>query len=152
MLASADIARADEDEAVVELERHLQSGFPAALLKSWPLQRVHDGVDARCLTVSMCDPSDRSALDFLNGADLIFSVGIPDCGCILKYRSNKDFVRSFLCLLVADLEVAPEEAKCPPGFAGGGISVSAPFHVSLNVDNQASCGADVFKGKSTYLI
>ena len=60
-------------------------------------------------------------MDFLIGADLIFSVGIPDCGCILKTRSNKGFVRSFLCLLVADLEVAPKEAKYLVGFVGVGV-------------------------------
>ena len=47
------IAGADGDEAMVELEKHLQSWFPVALLKSWPFQRVHNGVDARCVTVSV---------------------------------------------------------------------------------------------------
>ena len=93
---SWQIAGADGDEAIVELEKHLQSGFPAALLKSWPFQGVHNGVDARCLAVSVWGPSCRSALDFLNGADFIFSVGIPDCGCIVKYRSNKGFVQFLL--------------------------------------------------------
>ena len=45
------MAGADGDEAMEELKEHLQSGFPAALLKSWPFQRVHDGVDARCLAM-----------------------------------------------------------------------------------------------------
>ena len=49
-------------------------------------------------------------MDFLNGSDLIFSVGIPNCGCIVKTWSNKSFEHSFLCLLVADLDVAPEAA------------------------------------------
>ena len=70
------------------------------------------------------DPSCCSVLDVINGADLIFSVGIPDCGCILKTRSNKGFVDSFLCLLVADLEVAPEEAECLVGFVGDGVDMA----------------------------
>ena len=51
------------------------------------------------------------ALDLLNGLDLACSVGIPYSGCILKKWANKGFVCSFLCLLVADLEAAPEKAK-----------------------------------------
>ena len=31
---------------------------------------------------------------------LIFSVWVPDSGCVLKDRSNKVFVRGFFCLLV----------------------------------------------------
>ena len=50
---SWQVAGADGDEAMVELEKHLQSWFPVALLKSWPFQRVHNGVDARCLAVSI---------------------------------------------------------------------------------------------------
>ena len=41
------VAGADGDEAMVDLKKHLQSGFLVALLKSWPIQRVHDGADAR---------------------------------------------------------------------------------------------------------
>ena len=67
-------------------------------------------------------------LDFLHGADLIFSVGIPDCDCIPKYQSNKGFVCNFFCLFVADLKVAPEEAKCLVGFVGDGVDMGAPFH------------------------
>ena len=133
-----------------ELKEHLQSGFPAALLKSWPFQGVHNGVDARCLAVSVWGPSCRSALDFLNGADFIFSVGIPDCGCILKTRSNKGFVRSFLCLLVADLEVAPEKAKCFVGFVGNGVDMGASCHVVLDVDTKVLCSGDVFNGISMH--
>ena len=46
-------ARADGAEAMVEVEKHLQSGFPAALLKSWPFQSVHNRVDARYLAMSV---------------------------------------------------------------------------------------------------
>ena len=46
-------ARADGAEVMLELEKHLQLGFPASLLKSWPFQRVHNGDDARCLAVSV---------------------------------------------------------------------------------------------------
>ena len=88
-------------------------------------------------------------MDFLTGADLIFSVGVPDCGCILKYRSNKGFVCSFLCLLVADLEVAPEEAKCLVGSVGNGVDIDAPFHVVLDVDPKVLCGGNVFSGLSS---
>ena len=91
-------------------------------------------------------------MDFLNGADLIFSVGIPDCGCILKYRSNKGFVRCFLRLPVADLEVAPEEAKCLVGFVGNGVDMGAPFHVVLDVDPKVLCSGDVFNGMSMQFI
>ena len=69
----------------------------------------------------------------------MFSVLTPDCGCILKYRSNNGFVRTFLCLLVADLEVALEEAKCLVGFVGDGVDKGAPFHVVLDVNNKIFC-------------
>ena len=84
--------------------------------------------------------------------NLIFSAGIPDCGCILKYRSNKGLVYSFLCLLVADLEVAPEEAKCLVGFVGNGVDMGAPVLVVLGVDTKVLCGGDVFNGMSMQLI
>ena len=90
-------------------------------------------------------------MDFLNGADLIFSVGTLDCGCILKYRSNKGFVCSFLCLLVANLEVAPEE-KCLTGFVGDGVDTVTPFHVVLDIDTKLLCGGVVFNGMSMQLI
>ena len=97
-------------------------------------------------------PSCRCALDFLNGANLIFSVGFPDCVCILKTRSNKGFVRSFLCLLVADFEAAPEEAKCPVGFVFDGVDMGAPVHVVLDFDTKVLCGGDVFNGMSMQVI
>ena len=81
-------------------------------------------------------------MDFFNGADFIFSEGIPDCGCILKYRSNKGFVESLLCLFVADLEIAPEEAKCLVGFVGDDVDMGAPVHVVLNVDTKVLCVGD----------
>ena len=65
----------------------------------------------------------------------IFSVGFPDCVCILKTRSNKGFVRSFLCLLVADFEAAPEEAKCPVGFVDKGVDMDA--HVNIICTSQS---------------
>ena len=102
--------------------------------------------------MSVCDPSCRSALDFLNGADLIYSVGIPHCGCILKNRSNKGFVRCFLCFLVTNLEVAREEAKCLVGFVGNGVDMGASCHVVLDVDTKVLCGGDVFSGMSMQLI
>ena len=74
------------------------------------------------------------------------------CGCILKYRSNKGFVHSFLCLLFADLEAAPEEAKCVVGFVGNGVNIGAPYHVVLDVDSKVLCGSDVCNGMSVQLI
>ena len=53
-----------------------------------------------------CSP----ALYFLDCLGLACCVGIPDGGCVFKGLVNKGFVRSFLCLLVADLEVVPEKA------------------------------------------
>ena len=91
-------------------------------------------------------------LNFLNGANLIFSVGFPDCGCILEYQSNKDFVHSLLCLLGANREVAPEEAKCLVGFVGNGVDMGAPVLVVLGVDTKVLCGGDVFNGMSMQLI
>ena len=82
----------------------------------------------------------------------IFSVGFPDCVCILKTRSNKGFVRSFLCLLVADFEAAPEEAKCPVGFVFDGVDMGAPVHVVLDFDTKVLCGGDVFNGMSMQVI
>ena len=87
-------------------------------------------------------------MDFLNGADLIFSVGIPDCGCILKNRSNKGFVRCFLCFLVTNLELAREKAKCLVGFVGNGVDMGASCHVVLDVDTKVLCSGDVFNGIS----
>ena len=47
------VAGADGDEVMVQLQKHLLSGFTAALLKSWPFQGVHNGVYTRCLAVSI---------------------------------------------------------------------------------------------------
>ena len=92
-----------------------------------------------------------SCLDLLNGANLIFSVGVPNCVCILKEQSNTGFEHSFLCLLVADLEVVPEEATCPDGLVGDGVDISTQFHVILDVNTKVFCGADVLKGVSMQL-
>ena len=43
---SWQVAEIDGDEAMVEVTKHLHSGFPVALLKGWPFQRVHDGACA----------------------------------------------------------------------------------------------------------
>jgi len=75
------------------------------------------------------DPSCCSALDLLNGLDLTCSVGIPYSGCVLKKWANKGFVRSFLCLLVADLEVAPEETEGLVGLVCGRADVGSPPHL-----------------------
>ena len=45
----------------------------------------------------------------------------------------------FLCLLVAGLEVAPEEAECLVGFVGDGVDTCAAFHVILDVDSEVIC-------------
>ena len=60
-------------------------------------------------------------------------------------------MRSFLCLLVADLELAPEEAKCLVGFVGDGVDMDASFHVVPDVDTKVLCGEDVFSGMSMQL-
>ena len=59
---------------------------------------------------------------------------------------------SFFCLLVADLEVALEEAKCLVGFVDNGVNMGAPFHVVLDVDTEVLCGGDVFNSMSIQLI
>ena len=59
---------------------------------------------------------------------------------------------SFFCLLVADLEVALEEAKCLVGFVDNGVNMGAPFHVVLDVDTRVLCCGDVFNGMSMQLI
>ena len=59
---------------------------------------------------------------------------------------------SFLCLLVADLAVAPEETKCLVGSVGNGVDMVVPFHVVLGVDTKVLCGGDVFDGMSMQLI
>ena len=45
------VATADGDEAMVELEKHFQLGFPAAVLKRWTFQRFYNGIDAQCTAV-----------------------------------------------------------------------------------------------------
>ena len=95
--------------------------------------------------MSVGDPSCCSALDLLNGLDLICSVGIPYSGCALKKWANKGFVCSFLCLLVVDLEVAPEETKGLVGFACGRADVGYPPQVILDDDSQVLRHADVLK-------
>ena len=95
----------------MELVEHLQLSSLASFLECWPVVGIKYGVNARCLAVLVGDPSCCSALDLLNGLGLTCSVGVPYSGCILKKWANKGFVCSFLCLLVADLEVAPEKAK-----------------------------------------
>ena len=91
------------------------------------------------------DPSCCSALDLLSGLDLTCSVGITYSGCVLKKWANKGFVRSFLCLLVADLEVAPEETKGLVGFACGRADVGYPPQAILDGDFQVLRHADVLK-------
>ena len=60
-------------------------------------------------------------------------------------------MESFLCLLVADLEVAPKEARCFVGFVGKGVDMDAPFRVVLDVDTKVLCGGDVFNVMSMQL-
>ena len=68
------------------------------------------------------------------------------------YRPNKSFVRSFLSLLIADLEAAPKEANCLVGFVGNGVDMRVPFHVVLEIDTKVLCGGDVFNGMPMQLI
>jgi len=102
--------------------------------------------------VSAGDPSCCSALDLLNGLDLTCSVGIPYSGCVLKKWANKGFVRSFLCLLVADLEVAPEETEGLVGLVCGRADVGSPPQESLDGDSQVLRHADVLRDASMELI
>ena len=78
-------------------------------------------------------------------------------------RTIKGFISSFLfCLfffsfflsffLVADLKVAPEEAKCVAGFVGNGVDMDVPFPVVLDADTKVLCGGDVSNGMSMQLI
>ena len=92
------------------------------------------------------------ALDLLNGLDLACSVGIPYSGCILKKWANKGFVRSFLCLLVANLEVVLEEAERLVGFACSRADAGSPPQVILDGDSQVLRCADVLKDLSMGLI
>ena len=87
-------------------------------------------------------------MGFLNGADLILSVRILDRGCTLNYRSNTGFISSSLCLVIADLGVAPEEANRLVGFVGNGVDMGAPFHIIVDVYNKILFGDDVFNGMS----
>ena len=89
------------------------------------------------------DPSCSPALYFLDGLGLACCVGVPDGGCVFKGRANKGFVRSFLCLLVADLEVAPEEAEGLVGPVCDGVDVGSPLQVVLDVDSKICCRVDV---------
>ena len=52
---SQQVPGADGDEVMVEFEKHLQSRLLSCdvVEKGWPSQRVHDGVDTRCLAVSV---------------------------------------------------------------------------------------------------
>ena len=77
------------------------------------------------------------------------SVGISYSGCVLKKWANKGFVRSFLCLLVADLE---EETEGLVGFACGRVDVGSPPQVVLDGDSQVLGRADVLKDVSMELI
>ena len=90
--------------------------------------------------------------DLLNGLDLSCSVGIPYSGCTLKKWANKGFVCSFLCLLVADLEVAPEETEGLAGFACDRADVGSPPQVILDSDSQVLRHADVLNDVSIELI
>ena len=102
--------------------------------------------------MSVGDPSCCSALDLLNGLDFTCSVGISYSGCVLEKWANKGFVRSFPCLLVADLEVAPEETEGLVGFACGRPDVGSPPQVILDSDSQVLRHADVLKNVSMELI
>ena len=46
---------------------------------------------------------------------------------------NKGFLRSFLYLLVADLQVAPKETKCLVCLVGDGVDMGTPFNVVMDV-------------------
>ena len=94
--------------------------------------------------MATCDPSCCSSLDLLKGLNLVCCVWIPDGDCILKKWANKGFVRSFLCLFVANLEVAPDKALGLAGFLSDGVNMGFPLHVVLNVDAQVLGGADIF--------
>ena len=51
----------------------------------------------------------------------------------------------FPLFLFADLEVAPEEAKC---LVGDGVDMGTPFNVVLGVDTKLLCGGDIFNSMS----
>ena len=58
------------------------------------------------------------------------------------------YIVSF-CLLVTDLEVVLEEAKCLIGFVGSGMDMGTPVHVIQDVGTKVCYGADGFKGGSS---
>ena len=91
-------------------------------------------------------------MDLLKSLNIIGSLGVLDCGYILKERVNKGFVHSFLCLLVVDFEVAPDKAKGIAGFLDDGINMGIPLHIVLYGDAKVLCGVDVFQGLSMQLI
>ena len=89
---------------MVVFVKHLPLVFLVVLLSTQLFQGVHDGVDAESLAVLAQNLSCHSVLNILSCADLTFSVRVPNCGCILKNRSNKGFVYNFLRLChVSDL-------------------------------------------------
>ena len=72
--------------------------------------------------------------------------------CTQEAGEQGRFVRSFLCLLVVDPEIAPEEAEGLVGFAGGRIDMGSPSQVILDGDSQVLCFADIFQDVSMELV
>ena len=98
------------NNVMIYFEKHDNSEVNSPMLKSSPSETVLHSCNTGERGVVTLDPSYGSSLNHLDLADISFSVGAPNTGCLLYLRTNQGLVCQLFNFFIFSCDISFEKA------------------------------------------